>query len=387
MAEGIEIRHRTDCASFDGARCRCSPTFRAVVWSQADGRKVSRTFPTLAAARQWRGDMQGLARRGVRVAGSSVTLRAAGADLLDGMASGRVRGRAGDVYKPSVVRGYEQALRLHVLPTLGARPLSKIERRDVQRLVDEMLARRADPSTVRNALKPLQVICRRALDDGDLAINPCDRIRLPAVRGRRDRIASPCEARALLEALSLDRALWGMAFYAGVRMGELRALEWADVRLDDGVIRIERALDGRGAVIPPKSRAGYRGIPIIQPLRQLIAAHPPIDARSGLVFGRDDGRPFAPNVVNRRAKTAWARAGLTSIGLHEARHTYASLLIAAGVNAKAISTYMGHSSVQVTFDRYGHLMPGSEAEAAALLEAYLERADTASRLEQLALEG
>jgi integrase len=70
-------------------------------------------------------------------------------------------------------------------------------------------------------------------------------------------------------------------------------------------------------------------------------------------------------------------------GLHEARHTFASLMIAAGVNAKALCTYMGHSSLTITYDRYGHLMPGNEGEAAALLDAYLVRVDTAARLVQL----
>lgn len=63
-----------------------------------------------------------------------------------------------------------------------------------------------------------------------------------------------------------------------------------------------------------------------------------------------------------------------AIALHECRYTFASLMIAAGVNAKALSAYMGHASVTITFDRYGHLMPGNEAEAAGLLDAYLARA-------------
>ncbi len=67
------------------------------------------------------------------------------------------------------------------------------------------------------------------------------------------------------------------------------------------------------------------------------------------------------------------------ITLHECRHTFASLMIAAGVNAKALSTYMGHANIAITFDRYGHLMPGNEEQAAGLLDAYLERADTAAR--------
>ena len=62
---------------------------------------------------------------------------------------------------------------------------------------------------------------------------------------------------------------------------------------------------------------------------------------------------------------------LEPITLHECRHTFASLMIAAGVNAKALSTYMGHAGIQITLDLYGHLMPGDESEAAAQLDAYL----------------
>jgi len=66
---------------------------------------------------------------------------------------------------------------------------------------------------------------------------------------------------------------------------------------------------------------------------------------------------------------AWAQAGLAPITLHECRHTFASLMIAAGVNAKALSTYMGHANIAITLDKYGHLMPGNEAEAAGMLDA------------------
>ena len=76
----------------------------------------------------------------------------------------------------------------------------------------------------------------------------------------------------------------------------------------------------------------------------------------------------------RRARRAWKEARLAPIGLHECRHTYAAFMIAAGVNAKALSTYMGHSSITVTLDRYGHPMPGNEREAAGMLATYLERA-------------
>jgi len=82
------------------------------------------------------------------------------------------------------------------------------------------------------------------------------------------------------------------------------------------------------------------------------------------------------------------RDGVTRVELlqpitHECRHTFASLMIAAGVNAKALSTYMGNANISITLDRYAHLMPGNEDEAAGRLDAYLERADTAARLAQV----
>jgi integrase len=82
-------------------------------------------------------------------------------------------------------------------------------------------------------------------------------------------------------------------------------------------------------------------------------------------------RPFAGEKLSERADEAWNAEGLNRITLHECRHTFASLMIAAGVNAKALSTFMGHANISITLDRYGHLMSGSEAEAAELLDTYL----------------
>jgi integrase len=103
-----------------------------------------------------------------------------------------------------------------------------------------------------------------------------------------------------------------------------------------------------------------------------LAAIPHSDA---YVFGRVDGTPFNPSTITTRTKRAWAAVVdqdgnrvLGSITPHEARHTYASLMIAAGVNAKALSEIMGHSSITITLDRYGHLFSGARDEAAARLD-------------------
>jgi integrase len=97
------------------------------------------------------------------------------------------------------------------------------------------------------------------------------------------------------------------------------------------------------------------------------------DHRDGLLFpGRDPERPVAPGALYGRMAKCWERAGLTPLGLHEGRYTAASLFIRAGLNAKTISTIMGHASITITFDRYGHLFPGAEHEARGLLDAYLD---------------
>lgn len=266
-----------------------------------------------------------------------------------------------------------------------------IERSD---LAERMLADDLAPSTVLNAVNPLQAIFRRAVKRGEVAVN----LDLPRPDGRRDRIASPAEARRLLDALPDEqRALWATAFYAGLRRGELRALRWSDVNLDVGLLRVERGWDAKEGPIEAKSRAGRRRVPIARELRAHLAAHRLRSAALGdaLVFGVSPISAFEPSTVRRRALKAWAdaskaaaaRAGregrgpdpdevLRPIGLHEARHTFASLMIAAGVNVKALSTYMGHASITITMDRYGHLLPGAEGEAADLLDAYLARSGT-----------
>jgi integrase len=90
-----------------------------------------------------------------------------------------------------------------------------------------------------------------------------------------------------------------------------------------------------------------------------------------LVFG--NGRPFSASGVTDRAHRVWEAAKLAPIVLQECRHTYASMMIAAGVNVKALSTYMGHANISITMDRYGHLMPGNEEQAVGLAVAYLEK--------------
>ncbi len=135
------------------------------------------------------------------------------------------------------------------------------------------------------------------------------------------RIAAPEEAAALLAALpEEDRTLSATAMYAGLRRGELLALDWNDVDLEKGVLRVERSWDVQAGVVDPKSEAGTRTVPVVRQLGALLRVHRLSSGRpdSGFVFlGKRPGRPFNTRSVDRRAQAAWKAAELTRITMHE----------------------------------------------------------------------
>jgi integrase len=403
-SQGIETRHGKDCRAHDGGRCNCTPSYRAGIYDKRAGRKIySGWVKDLGAARTWRQDALVAQRKGTMVAPTARTVDTAARELIAGMQDGSIRTPSGDTYKPSVPLGYERNLRNHVLPTFGNWKLSDVRRNDLQDWVDRMVAAGKSPSLIGVAVAPLRVIYRRAVKRGELAVNPTTGLDVPADRSRRERIATPTEAAALIAALSttVERAVWGTAFYAGLRLGELQALRWSDVDLAAGTIRVERSYNREVRQFStPKTKAGRRTVPIVGRLRDLLLDlrldQAKTGADTGLVFGfrgvqdRTSARsaamivytpdaPFPSVTADQRAKRAWDAAELNPIGFHECRHTCASLLIAAMADAgkfnpKLVQSAMGHANIAMTYDRYGHLFPGSESELGGMLDAYLAKA-------------
>ncbi|MGA9635491.1 MAG: tyrosine-type recombinase/integrase [Solirubrobacterales bacterium] len=394
MATGIRKLHSMGCPGRDAGRCSCGAGWEASVFSKRDGKKIRKTFANKAEAKSWRDDANTQLTKGALRAPKPISLRDAWDAWQDGARNGTVTNRSGDPYKPSALRSYERAMRLRILPEIGGARLADIRRSDLQGLADRFAANKLDPSTVRCTMLPVRAVFRRAVSRGDLAVNPCDGLELAASRARRDRVAAPEEAEALIAAVpERDRAIWATAMYAGLRRGELKALRDDDVDLAAGVIRVEHGWDEKEGEIELKTAAGRRRVPIALALRDILTEHRIRSGRSGaeLIFGRGPSWAFNGKALQDRADTAWRKAGLERITPHECRHTFASLMIAAGVNAKALSTFMGHANISVTMDRYGHLMPGSEEEAAALLDSYLQAqqrsAEEAARMHGECLTG
>lgn len=393
-APGIEPRHRKRCRSNVGAVCDCTPTWAAWVHSRVDKKKLRKTFPTKREAEAWRRRMLDYADQGRLREPTQMTLAAAGKRWLEMARAGEITNRSGRRYKPSALRNVEQDLRLRLVPDLGAHRVAEITRSDLQRRVGAWLAQGLSPSKVRATVNAARVVFRDfdliTGTDNPLINDPTRCLRLPRSDGKRERIASPDEARRLIEALEPgDRALWAAAMDAGLRHGELKALRCCDLDLDHDRIHVRRGWDQYEGEIEPKSESGKRTTCVSARLKRLLQEHLERTERShrDRVFGDIIGDPFVSTSVNTRARRAWAAARVRDdeegalpeqqrirpIGLHECRHTAVSQMLDAGISIDKVSKFMGHASITITIDRYGHLLPGGEAEAAALLDAYHER--------------
>jgi integrase len=301
--EGIEVRHDKACRANSGGRCNCTPSYRASVWSNRDRKRVRKSFPTRAAAKAWRQDAAGALRRGELRPVKSIVVRDAAARWLAGARDGSIRNRSGNAYKPSAIRAYEKELRLRILPAFGSRRLADITRNDVQDFVDRLGMKALSASTVQCALLPLRAIYRRALQRGEVIVNPCTGLDLPAIRSRRDRIADPTDAAALLAALPEgEQAVWATALYAGLRRGELRALRWENLDLATGILRVEHGWDDVEGEIAPESREGRRTVPVAGVLRDILLEHRMRGGREqALVFGRTASHPFVADTLSKHA--------------------------------------------------------------------------------------
>lgn len=365
---------------------------RAEAYDPRTRKRTARTFDSASAAKAWKRDAEASFAKGTLQAGKSPTLQQVAKDWMAGATTGTILSRSGAAYRPSTLKRYALGLDNELLPALGHLRLSEIRPGKIQTLIEGLTARGLSASSVRNTLIPLQSIYRWALRRELVTVDPTAAIELPRDRARRDRFASPEEVSLLLATVDTrDQALWATAIYAGLRLGELAALRWSNVDLIDGINGIIHVVENynaaTGTLGEPKTQAGARRVPIAGVLAEYLGAHRDrAEDLTGLVFARSAlagtyrgaDRHFCPNSVVGRAQRRWQAQGVAPIGLHECRHTCASLMIAAGLDAKSVQTYLGHSSITVTFDRYGHLFPGNEAQAAGKLDSFLDAAKVAA---------
>jgi integrase len=163
--------------------------------------------------------------------------------------------------------------------------------------------------------------------------------------------------------------------FTGLRASELRGLTWDDVDLDRAELAVRQRADRWGSIGSPKSDAGRRSIPmapvVVNALREWRLACPKGEA--GLVFPTSQGRPRQINTIHTHGLVPLQRAAEISTsgskpkyGMHALRHAAASLFIEQGFSPKRVQALMGHSTIQMTFDTYGHLFPAPEDDQVAM---------------------
>lgn len=274
--------------------------------------------------------------------------------------------------RPSTRARDESYWQNHVEPTLGRRPLSSIDYTTVQAWVGE-LTNRLSPASVAKVYGILSKTLRGAVKAGLIPANRSEGAELPRADRKEQRFLTVSEIDDLVAAIDPRyRTLVLVGAYGGLRRGELFALRRSRVdlmarRLD--VVETATEVRGHHSFGPPKSRAGHRRVPL--PRRvvdELVPQLAPMEPES-LLWTSPDGAPLRTNFRARVWLPAVHRAGLDGLRMHDLRHTAVSLWIAAGGNPKAIATWAGHASVSSVFDRYGHLLPGTEEPVMDALDA------------------
>lgn len=313
--------------------------------------------------------------------------------------------------EPTTWMRYEGLLRDHVLPEIGGTRLVKLDAGEVQRLY----ARKAEAGYSASTIHQMHAVLHRALKDavlrGLVGRNVVDLATPPRVRREEMRVWTPEEVLRFLDRVAGDprEALYVLALATGLREGELLGLRWRDIELDrldrmdrhdgpdgpeGGVLQVKRNLrrvreadaeggyryvwaEGRGKTKRARRRIAL-GAAVVSALRAHRRRQLADRVRAGAawedgdqVFCDEVGRPLTGFSVLFRFKTAARRARVPVVRFHDLRHTAATLMLLRGVHVKVVSEVLGHASVAITLDLYGHVLPDMQRQAAAAFDGLL----------------
>ena len=356
-----------------------------VDYTDADGDRHIRTFELKRDADAFRASVRVDISRGTHTAPSkSVTVAEAGRTWI----------ASGTELERTTVDTYRQHLELHIVPFLGTTKLSALTVPLIRDFADKLQAQGRSTVMVKRVLISLGSLLGEAQERGLVAQNVVRSLR--SNRKRRDGrqkngklkigvdIPSPAEIRAIVEHVSGRwRPLLLTAIFTGLRASELRGLRWADIDLKRAEIYVRQRADRYNKIGPPKTDAGERTVPlppiVVNGLREWKLTCPKGDL--GLVFPNGRGNiENHPNIVKRGFLPVQIAAGLLNAsgspkytGLHSLRHFYASWCMNRKADGglelplKNVQERLGHASVAITSDRYGHLFPRDDdgAELAA----------------------
>jgi integrase len=347
------------------------------------GKRHIKTFKTKRAADAWLVNTRHQVARGTHTAESASVTVAEAAELWI------QRSEAERLERSTLVK-YRCHARMHINPRLGRVKLARLTAPMVEQLRDDLLTSLSWP-LARKVLASLKSILGDASRRGLVAQNVAQHVKIDA--RKRDRrllavghdVPSREEVKAILDAAKGRwRPLLVTAVFTGLRSSELRGLTWDCVDFDQRLIHVRQRADQWCVIGPPKSAAGHRSVPmapmVLSALREWRLACPRTrghePGRLHFVFPTGAGTPERQvNIITRGLNPTQVRAGVVAskgegsppaakYGMHALRHFFASWAIEQGFSPKRLQVLLGHSSIQMTFDVYGHLFPSPEDDHA-----------------------
>ena len=284
--------------------------------------------------------------------------------------------------KTSTADGYEGVLEQYLRPRFGKKLLTEIRRDDIKALINDLISKDLSRNTIRNALCVIRGLFNYAIEEGLVESNPAARL------GRFTRSAKTPQSKGIAlttvevkdflkaaeEICPAYHPLFLMAVRAGLRRGELVAVQWGDIQLggdhDSQRFIVVQHNYVRREHTTTKSKKSRR-VDLSRELRRVLVElrdkrlleaylKGKNDISGELVFRSPEGTILDPdNLYHRVFLPVLAKAGIRKIRLHDLRHTFGSLLLQNGASIVYVKEQMGHSSIQVTVDTYGHLIPGA----------------------------
>ncbi|QJD85982.1 site-specific integrase [Cohnella herbarum] len=295
--------------------------------------------------------------------------------------------------RPGTYKTYRWLVNYHIIPQLGQHKMVNLSPQHLVSMYERLGSgeKRLSPQTINHVHKVLHDGLETAVKWGLLVKNVAHVVKPPAIPKSETKTWTDVELMQFLEFTMNSRyhIIFLLAATTGMRRGEVLGVKWEDIDLTTGRLCVRRSYT-RGVVghifQEPKTVAGIRTIALPQQTVEALKKHRlglEEDRKKaekngteyndhGLVVQTRNGFPVSPYFLESRWLDLLRKSGLPKIRLHDLRHTHASLLLKAGIHPKAVSERLGHSSIMITLDRYSHLFPTLQQEAAEKLDDLLK---------------